>query len=491
MDAESLKPTTHFYDEKLLDDEHDDDGQPKRRGSSITAAAHIITAVIGSGVLSLAWGVAQIGWAFGVVILFMFSLITWYCACLLCDSYRTPDPDYGKRNYKYMDAVQANLGGFQVALCGIVQYINLIGAGVGYTITGSIALVAFKRSDCFHNNPAQSTADDGSPGCTVSNTPWMIFFGALQLVFSQIENFHELWWLSIFAAIMSFSYSTIGLGLSIGKATQHTHSHGTAWGTAGESTPAAATWNVFNSLGDMAFAYSFSNILLEICDTLKKPADGRGERWPMKRATTIAIFVTTGFYMAVGCVGYAAFGNDAPGNLMTGFGFFNPYWLVDAGNLFIFLHLIGGYQVYLQPTFMAFERMISSKYPNNLWMRKEWVAYVPHRGHSHATRISLSPFRLIWRSILVIIVTIIALLLPFFNDILGLLGALGFFPLTVYFPVVMHIVQFNVKAWTTKWILLQLLLWYTLAISIAAGIGSIEAISIDVQTYKPFHSVSG
>ena len=59
-----------------------------------------------------------------------------------------------------------------MALCGIVQYINLIGAGVGYTITGSIALVAFKRSDCFHQNPGQSTADDGDPGCTTSNTPW-------------------------------------------------------------------------------------------------------------------------------------------------------------------------------------------------------------------------------------------------------------------------------------------------------------------------------
>ncbi|KAJ7965919.1 Amino acid permease [Quillaja saponaria] len=36
--------------------EFDDDGKPKRTGTQWTAAAHIVTSVIGAGVLSLAWG---------------------------------------------------------------------------------------------------------------------------------------------------------------------------------------------------------------------------------------------------------------------------------------------------------------------------------------------------------------------------------------------------------------------------------------------------
>ncbi|AQK44208.1 putative amino acid permease 7 [Zea mays] len=36
-----------------------------RSGSMWTAAAHVITAVIGSGVLSLAWSIAQLGWVAG------------------------------------------------------------------------------------------------------------------------------------------------------------------------------------------------------------------------------------------------------------------------------------------------------------------------------------------------------------------------------------------------------------------------------------------
>lgn len=58
-----------------------------------------------------------------------------------------------------------------------------------------------------------------------------------------------------------------------------------------------------------------------------------------------AIFITTFFYLCCGCFGYAAFGNDAPGNLLTGFGFYEPYWLIDFANACIVVHLVGGYQV--------------------------------------------------------------------------------------------------------------------------------------------------
>lgn len=65
----------------------------------------------------------------------------------------------------------------------------------------------------------------------------------------------------------------------------------------------------------------------------------------MKKATVLSIAVTTIFYMLCGCMGYAAFGDLAPGNLLTGFGFYNPYWLLDIANVAIVVHLVGAYQV--------------------------------------------------------------------------------------------------------------------------------------------------
>ncbi|PKI46964.1 hypothetical protein CRG98_032663 [Punica granatum] len=87
----------------------DDDGRVKRTGTLVTASAHIITAVIGSGVLSLAWAIAQLGWAAGPPVLMVFSFITYFTSTLLADCYRSPDPVTGKRNYTYMDVVRANL----------------------------------------------------------------------------------------------------------------------------------------------------------------------------------------------------------------------------------------------------------------------------------------------------------------------------------------------------------------------------------------------
>lgn len=72
--------------------------------------AHIITAVIGSGVLSLAWSTSQLGWIGGPVSLLCFAIITYLSAFLLSDCYRSPDSVTGKRNHSYMDAVRVNLG---------------------------------------------------------------------------------------------------------------------------------------------------------------------------------------------------------------------------------------------------------------------------------------------------------------------------------------------------------------------------------------------
>ena len=46
----------------------------------------------------------------------------------------------------------------------------------------------------------------------------IIFFGVLQIIFSQIQDIDRIWALSVIATLMSFTYSGIGLGLSIALA---------------------------------------------------------------------------------------------------------------------------------------------------------------------------------------------------------------------------------------------------------------------------------
>ena len=80
------------------------------------------------------------------------------------------------------------------------------------------------------------------------------------------------------------------------------------------------------------------------------------------------------------------------------------------------------------------------------------------------------------------------MLLPFFNDVAGLLGALGFWPLTVYYPVEMYIAQKRIPKWSTRWLCLQILSAACLIISIAAAAGSIAGVVLDLKSYKPFSS---
>lgn len=447
----------------------DDDGRNKRTGNFWTASSHIITAVIGSGVLSLAWAIAQLGWIAGPAAMLLFSFVTYYTSSLLADCYRNGDPCTGKRNHCYMDAVRSNLGGYKVRISGFIQYLNLFGVSIGYTIAASISMLAIHRSNCFHNKGHDSP-------CKFSSTPYMIIFGVAQIFLSQIPDFDQIWWLSIVAAVMSFTYSTIGLGLGIVQVIDNGGFMGSLTGVSiGSVTQAQKIWRTLQAFGDIAFAYSYSLILLDIQDTIKAPPPSEAK--VMKKATLLSVAVTTIFYLLCGCMGYAAFGDAAPGNLLTGFGFYNPFWLLDIANAAIVIHLVGAYQVFCQPLFAFFEKCARRTWPD---------AAIITREIQITKFLKLNVFRLGWRSAFVVLTTVIAMLMPFFNDVVGLLGAIGFWPMTVYFPVEMYIAQKKVPKWSVRWVCLQMLSLCCLMISIVAAAGSIAGVIGDLKIYKPF-----
>ncbi|VAH83061.1 unnamed protein product [Triticum turgidum subsp. durum] len=396
----------------------DDDGRNKRTGTMWTASSHIITAVIGSGVLSLGWAIAQLGWVAGPAVMLLFSLVTYFTSSLLADCYRSGDQSTGKRNYTYMDAVNANLSGIKVQICGVLQYANIVGVSIGYTIAASISMLAIKRANCFHGN---GHADP----CKVSSVPYMIIFGVAQVFFSQIPDFDQISWLSMLAAAMSFTYSSIGLGLGIVQVIANGGVKGSLTGISiGTVTPMQKVWRSTQAFGDIAFAYSYSLIL-------------------------------------------------------TGFGFYEPFWLLDVANAAIVVHLVGAYQVYCQPLFAFVEKWAAKRWPDSTFVTSE-VEVPLFRTYK------VNMFRATWRTAFVVATTVVSMMLPFFNDVVGFLGALGFWPLTVYFPVEMYVVQKKVPKWSTQWVCLQMLSLGCLAISLAAAAGSIAGVKSDLKVYHPF-----
>ncbi|PKA49179.1 putative amino acid permease 7 [Apostasia shenzhenica] len=447
------------HDLGISDPSSPEDGKI-RTGTVWTGIAHIITGVIGSGVLSLAWSTAQLGWIAGPFCLLCFAFVTYVSAFLLSDCYRSPHPLTGARNYSYMDAVRVTLGQKHTCFCGFLQYLSLFLTAAASVLTTATCVRAIWRSNCYHIEGHRAL-------CAGGNSFYMLMFGVVQTIFSQIPDFHNMQYLSVVAAIMSFTYSFIGFGLGFAKVIGNGMIKGSMGGISVPST-AQKVWRVSQAIGDIAFAYPYSIILIEIQDTLKSPPP---ENQTMKRASMASIIITTFFYLCCGCFGYAAFGDETPGNLLTGFGFYEPYWMIDLANACIILHLVGGYQVFSQPVFAFFERWFSEKFPTACFRNDFHSINLPLLN---SWKINL--FRICFRTLYVASTTGIAMLFPYFNQVLGVLGAVNFWPLAVYFPVEMYFVQRKIAPWTSKWIVLRVFSVVCLLVSMFALIGSIEGI---------------
>lgn len=155
-------------------------------------------------------------------------------------------------------------------------------------------------------------------------------------------------------------------------------------------------------------------VLMEIQTTLHEPPKAIVN---MRRAINSGMGCSLVFYMAVSILGYLALGDGVPGDILTGFS--GPASVVTAANIMVLLHMLPAYQVFSQPVFHGLEQFLTEHVPG-------------------ANRIPPLLLRIVCRSLYVCMTTTVAIVMPFFTDIIGLVGALVFWPAAVYFPVTMY-----------------------------------------------------
>ncbi|KAF7830097.1 amino acid permease 8-like [Senna tora] len=76
--------------------------------------------------------------------------------------------------------------------------------------------------------------------------------------------------------------------------------------------------------------------------------------------------------------------------------------------------------------------------------------------------------------------------MPFFNNMLALLGAIGFWPSVVYFPVEMTIARLNIKKRSLKWLGLESLNFICFLLTLASASAAVRQITQALGQYKPF-----
>lgn len=142
--------------------------------------------------------------------------------------------------------------------------------------------------------------------------------------------------------------------------------------------------------------------------------------------------------------------------------------------------LINSVQVMAQPVFCKVESLCRRKWPKSEFVNREYPIKIGRRN----LNFSINLFRLVWRTMYVVVATGLALALPFFNDLLALIGAVSFWPLTVYFPITMYISRKKINRATIRWFMLQFVNLLSLLIALAAACGSIEGLGEALRIIK-------
>jgi len=148
---------------------------------------------------------------------------------------------------------------------------------------------------------------------------------------------------------------------------------------------------------------------------------------------------------------------------------------------YMILFLFFSIQIFSQPTYTAADRWCSRKYPNSGFVNNFYQLKLPL-----LPAFQLNMFRICFRTAYVISTTGLAIMFPYFNQVLGVLGALGFWPLTVYFPVEMYFVQNKIEAWSTIWIVLRTFSFVCLLVTVVSLVGSLEGIISEKLSWEVY-----
>lgn len=414
--------------------------------SWLTASGHLVTAIIGAGILGLPYAMSWLGWVAGMVCLVAFFLITLWSCTMLTDCYHFK----GKRHTRYKWAVLHIIGPRHAVVLEVCQKLNMSLTTIGYMIAAADSMRYIARLACRMK---------GLEVCPL-DAQWQhtLIFGAVQILMSMLPNLESAWWSSIIGALMSIGYSVLAVALG---ASQAHNGLGTITGRA--APPVDKVFGIFNSLGNIAFAFNSAIVLMEIQDTLREPP--RAET-SMKKALRLGLGVTFFFYLLVSVTGYMALGDTVPDNVLLGFSS-SPDWLNILANAMVLIHMISAWQVYAQPVFQTIEDVV--------------LYYFPTLQFSNKNDFLL---RLGYRTAYCAFAIFVACLLPFFGAFTGLVGAITFWPTAVAYPMVMYM---KVKApGPHVRRLMWAVFWLMAAVAVVATVGSIESIVHSASSFTLF-----
>ncbi|KAK6931467.1 Amino acid transporter, transmembrane domain [Dillenia turbinata] len=382
---------------------------------------HCVTAMVGTAVLAIAW---------------MITLNTMW------QMIRLHECVPGTRFDRYYELGQHAFGpklGPWIVLPQ--QLIVQVGCDIVYMAIGGQCLKKFVEMACTN--------------CTsFRQSYWICIFGSIHFLLAQLPNFNSVSGVSLAAAVMSLSYSTIAW---VGSLT-HGQIDNVSYAYKKTST-VDYVFRVFNALGQISFAFAGNAVVLEIQATIPSTPE-KPSRVPMWKGALASYFINAICYFPVALIGYWAFGQDVDDNVLIALK--RPEWLIASANLMVVIHVIGSYQVYAMPVFDMLENMM-------------------------VKRLNFPPgavLRIITRSAYVAFTLFIGVTFPFFGDLLGFFGGFGFAPTSYFLPSIMWLIIKKPEKFSRSWLINWACIIIGISIMLVSTIGGLRNIVMDASTYR-------
>ncbi|KAJ0104544.1 hypothetical protein Patl1_17560 [Pistacia atlantica] len=448
------------------------------------AGFHLTTAIVGPTILTLPYVFRGLGWGLGFMCLTAMGLVTFYSYYLMskvldhCEKagrrhirFRelaadvlgisldfivivvkpTTAPVFGNSETFYVSANVYSGSGWMFYFVILIQ--TAINTGVGI---GAILLA----SECL-----QIMYSDLSPNGTLKLYEFVAMVTIVMIVLSQLPTFHSLRHINLASLLLSLGYSFLVVGACI-KAGFSKNAPSKDYSL--ESSKSSRLFSAFTSISIIAAIFG-NGILPEIQATLAPPATGKMVKGLLMCYSVI--FVT--FYSAAAS-GYWAFGNKADSNILKSLlpdngPSYAPTLVVGLAVVFVLLQLFAIGLVYSQVAFEIMEKK-SADVKQGMFSKRNLIP------------------RIILRTLYMIFCGFMAAMLPFFGDINGVVGAIGFIPLDFILPMLLYNMSFKPpKSSLIYWINITIMVVFTGA-GLMGTFSSVRKLILDANKFKLFSS---
>ncbi|XP_030454152.1 probable GABA transporter 2 [Syzygium oleosum] len=415
------------------------------------AGFHLTTAIVGPTILTLPYAFRGLGWGLGFLCLTAMGVVTFYSYLLMSKVLEHCEKE-GRRHIRFRELAADVLGsGWMFYFVIFIQ--TAINTGIGI---GAILLAG----ECL-----QIMYSNLSPNGSLKLYEFIAMVTAVMIVLSQLPTFHSLRHINLGSLFLSLGYTFLVVGACVHAGLSK---NAPPRDYALESSESARIFSAFTSISIIAAIYG-NGILPEIQATLAPPVTGKMVKGLLM--CYAVIFVT--FYSAA-VSGYWVFGNKSNSNILKSLlpddgPALAPTWVLGLGVVFVLLQLFAIGLVYSQVAYEIMESQSADVKEGIFSMR------------------NLIP-RIILRTLYVVFCGFMAAMLPFFGDINGVVGAIGFIPLDFVLPMVLYNRTFKpTKSSLTYLINISIIIVFTGA-GLMGAFSSIRKLILDANQFKLFSS---